>query len=107
MLRNINELQLFNGTRLAVKKLMNNVVEANISKGKYKWLDPAYTVCIPILMDFLFVFNSRFQFPVRLAFATAVNKSQGQLLQVCGINLEFLCITHGQLYVAYSRVVKQ
>ena len=36
MLRNINQRRLCNGTRLAVKKLMNNAIEATILNGKYK-----------------------------------------------------------------------
>ncbi|XP_037910190.1 ATP-dependent DNA helicase PIF1-like [Hermetia illucens] len=43
MLRNINQPRLCNGTRLVVKKLMNNVIEATIIKGKYKGEDPADT----------------------------------------------------------------
>ena len=35
-----------------------------------------------------------------------VNKSQVQSLSVCGINLENPCFSHGQLYVACSRVGK-
>ncbi|GFX51010.1 ATP-dependent DNA helicase [Trichonephila clavipes] len=48
----------------------------------------------------------RLQFPVRLAFAMTINKAQGQSLQVCGLNLENPCFSHGQLYVACSRVGK-
>ena len=36
MLRNINKPKLCNCTRLAVKKLMNNVVEATILTGPFK-----------------------------------------------------------------------
>jgi len=36
MLHNINQPGLCNGIRLAVKKLMNNVIEATILQGKYK-----------------------------------------------------------------------
>jgi hypothetical protein len=36
MLRNINQPRLCNSTQLAVKKLMNNVIEATISKGSTK-----------------------------------------------------------------------
>ncbi|VDM96907.1 unnamed protein product [Onchocerca ochengi] len=36
MLRNINQPKLYNGTRLAVKKLMSDVVEATILTGPFK-----------------------------------------------------------------------
>lgn len=39
MWRNINQPRLCNGTRLAVKKLVNNVIEATILKEKYKGED--------------------------------------------------------------------
>jgi hypothetical protein len=46
----------------------------------------------------------RLQFPARLAFAMTINKAQRQSLRVAGINLENPCFSHGQLYVACSRV---
>lgn len=106
MLRNINQPRLCNGTRLAVKKLMSNVIEATIIKGKYKGEDVLIPRIPMIPTDLPFDFK-RLQFPVRLAFAMTINKSQGQSLQVCGINLEFPCFAQGQLYVACSRVGKQ
>jgi len=36
ILRNLNHSKLCNGTRLSVKKLMNNVIQATIIKGKFK-----------------------------------------------------------------------
>ncbi|GBP68489.1 ATP-dependent DNA helicase PIF1 [Eumeta japonica] len=102
MLRNINQPRLCNGTRLAVKKLMNNVIEATIMKGKYKGEDVLIPRIPMIPTDLPFDFK-RLQFPVRLAFAMTINKSQGQSLEVCGINLEFPCFAHGQLYVAFAR----
>ncbi|XP_049826254.1 uncharacterized protein LOC126266393 [Aethina tumida] len=105
MLRNINQPCLCNGTRLAIKKLLNNVIEATILKGKYKGEDvliPSIPM-IPTVVPFEF---KRLQFPVRLAFAMTINKSQGQSLSVCGINLENPCFSHGQLYVACSRIGK-
>lgn len=58
---------------------------------------------IPTDMPFEF---KRIQYPIRLAFAMTPNKSQGQSLSVCGLNLENECFSHGQLYVACSRVGK-
>jgi ATP-dependent exoDNAse (exonuclease V) alpha subunit len=46
----------------------------------------------------------RKQFPVRLSFAMTINKSQGQTFHKVGVHLEKPVFTHGQLYVAFSRV---
>jgi len=37
----------------------------------------------------------RLQFPVRLAFAMTINKSQGQLVEHVGINLQTSVFSHG------------
>ena len=47
---------------------------------------------------------SRLQFPVRVAFSTTINKSQGQTLKQVGIWLRKPIFGHGQFYVACSRV---
>lgn len=46
----------------------------------------------------------RLQFPVKISFALTINKSQGQTFKLVGIDLRKECFTHGQLYVALSRV---
>ena len=46
----------------------------------------------------------RRQLPIRLCFAMTINKSQGQTLHTVGVDLRTPVFTHGQLYVALSRV---
>lgn len=48
----------------------------------------------------------RLQFPVRLAFAMSINKSQLQSLSVYDIILGNPCFLHGQLYVTCFHVRK-
>ncbi|RCN48512.1 hypothetical protein ANCCAN_05337 [Ancylostoma caninum] len=45
----------------------------------------------------------RRQFPIRLAFAMAINKAQGQSLNSVGIHLGVDVFSNGQLYVTLSR----
>ncbi|XP_044572041.1 uncharacterized protein LOC116655397 [Drosophila ananassae] len=94
-----------NTGRLAVKRLMNNVIETTIIKGKYKGEDVLIPRIPMIPTDTPFDFK-RLQFPVRLDFAMTINKSEGQSLEVCGINLEFPYFAHGQLDVSCSGVGK-
>ncbi|GFV61162.1 ATP-dependent DNA helicase [Trichonephila clavipes] len=66
LLRNINPPQLCNGTRLSVKKMMNNVIEATILTGKFKGEDVLLPRIPMIPTDMPFEFK-RLQFPVRLS----------------------------------------
>jgi ATP-dependent DNA helicase PIF1 len=45
----------------------------------------------------------RTQFPVRLAYAMTINKSQGQTLEKVGIGLKQEVFSHSQLYTGFSR----
>ncbi|KDE05463.1 hypothetical protein MVLG_04153 [Microbotryum lychnidis-dioicae p1A1 Lamole] len=50
-----------------------------------------------------FTLHRRTQFPIRLAMAMTINKSQGQSLAQVGVCLEKPVFSHGQLYVALSQ----
>ena len=103
LLRNLNAPILCNGTRLKIKTLHPNVIEAIIMTGQGK----GKTTFIPkmpmIPSDSPYPIR-RLQFPLRPSFAMTINKSQGQSLEVVGLHLQTQCFSHGQLYVACSRV---
>jgi hypothetical protein len=106
LLRNLNKSGgLCNGTRLIVRRLYDNTIDAEIATGdqvgervfipRVRLTPSASTLPFDL---------SRLQFPVKLAFAMTVNKSQGQTFNRVGLSLLDPVFTHGQLYVACSRV---
>ncbi|CAG9783784.1 unnamed protein product [Diatraea saccharalis] len=106
LMRNLDAPRLCNGTRLQISELGRNIVRATIltgaAKGESVLIPPPPRILI-IPHNFPFQFK-RLQFPLKLAFAMTINKSQGQTLKVAGMHLGIPCFTHGQLYVACSRV---
>ena len=123
LLRNLDPPRLVNGTRLVVKKLNKHVIEATILCGAYEGED-VFIPRIPLIPNDLPFSFKRLQFPIRPCYAMSINKSQGeaemllkhlthivqkgiflgQSLLVAGLQLEQPCFSHGQLYVAASRV---
>jgi hypothetical protein len=103
LLRNLDPPTLCNGTRVCIKNLWPNVIEATVLTGCAKG-EHVFIPRIPLISEDLGFSFKRLQFPVRIAFAMTINKAQGQSLKVAGINLETPCFSHGQLYVACSRV---
>ena len=102
LLRNLNPPKLCNGTRMIVKNLYPNVIEAEIISGKFQG-EYVFLPKIPFIpRDVPFQFK-RVQFPVQLCFAMTINKAQGQTLKVVGLELTQSCFSHGQLYVGCSR----
>jgi ATP-dependent DNA helicase PIF1 len=84
---------------------MSNVVEATIVIGPVNGEDVLIPRIPMIPMDIPFQFK-RVQFPFRLAFAITINKAQGQSFELCDLDLRTDCFSHGQVYVACSRVSK-
>ena len=104
LLRNINPRQgLCNGTRLIFDQCIDNrLLQCRVVGSDRRVLIPRITF-IPKSNEFPFEWQRR-QFPVRSAFAITINKSQGQTLKFAGVWLRGQVFTHGQLYVACSRV---
>jgi len=107
LLRNLSpSTGLCNGTRLKVIRISQRVIECEILAGKHAGnivFIPRIPLASSSTSDLPFDFQ-RTQFPLRLAFAMTINKAQGQTLRHVGLDLREPVFTHGQLYVALSRV---
>ena len=106
LLRNLNPSEgHVNGTRYVVQNLLPHVIDATAISGSKLgakifipriWLatkDPT----LPFELK-------RKQFPVKLSYSMTANKAQGQTLTQVGIYIAREFFSHGQLYVAISRV---
>ncbi|KAF7150822.1 hypothetical protein RHSIM_Rhsim02G0216400 [Rhododendron simsii] len=105
LLRNIApKAGLCNDIRLMVVRCGARVIEAQILTGdKFGNLVFIPRISLtPSSSEFPFEMTRR-QFPVRLAYAITINKSQGQSVKFVGVDLRTPVFSHGQLYVALSR----
>lgn len=106
LIRNLNQtLGLCNGTRMKVTKCLKHCVECEVISGSYKGtkhfiprmeLSPTETR-LPFRL-------CRKQMPLQVCYAMTINKAQGQSLEKVALFLPKPVFTHGQLYVAISRV---
>lgn len=105
LLRNLNPPKLCNGTRLQIKVMRDNIIEATILTGPAAG-EIAFIPHISMILTNLPFQFKRLQFPIKDSFAITINKAQGQTFQYFGINLPSDCFSHRQLYVGLSRTGK-
>ncbi|XP_076882055.1 uncharacterized protein LOC143530394 [Bidens hawaiensis] len=106
LLWNINKKKgLCNGIRLQVVSLGKRFIEAKVVSGTNIGFRTLISIISLTPSDKKLPFKlKRRQFPISVCFTMTINKSQGQSLARVGLYLKDPVFTHGQLYVALSRV---
>lgn len=84
----------------SIKVLLDTGVHS-VSRNKWEIIDYRYNKTEKRIEEY--VLGTYEQFPVRLAWAITIHKSQGQTFENIAIHMNKGAFAHGQLYVALSR----
>ena len=87
-----------------ITKIMKNTVKVRIISGRSTGMQKTIFKIQFRSMQKENITMKRFQLPIKPCFAMTINKAQGQTVEFVGVNLEKDVFSHGQLYVALSRV---
>ncbi len=98
---------LINGTMLKLLAVGTRYIQCQIISGPVAGGIELLMKCVftisPEASGLPFTITRR-QYPIIPAYCLSVHKAQGQTIQLCGLIFESDPFTHGQLYVALSRV---
>jgi ATP-dependent exoDNAse (exonuclease V) alpha subunit len=98
---------IINGTMLRVMRIGRRYLQVRILSGKSEGsVELLMKACFTISPEAsgLPFYIKRTQYPIIAAYCLSVHKAQGQTLSMLGVVFESDPFTHGQLYVALSRV---
>ena len=106
--KNDKDKRWINGTVGKIEGLHDNYIEVMVSGVVYKleretWEEVVYKYDEKEGKVTSEVTSSFTQYPIRLAWAMTIHKSQGQTYEKCVIDLKTGTFAHGQMYVALSR----
>lgn len=104
VMRNLNSDDgLVNGAKVIIVEIRKNIILVRRPGSQDIMALPRISFKFPIFEN-SHVNMIRRQFPLQVAYAMSVHKSQGQTIRKCALDLRSGCFAHGQLYVALSRV---
>lgn len=109
LLNNDRQGRWINGTIGKISKIEKQRIAAKLSNGRNVWITPYTWEICKLFYDKSSqsiakeVAGSFTQFPIKLAWAITIHKSQGKTFDKAIIDIGSGTFTHGQMYVALSR----